>query len=218
MGLQFAKMDLLHFKRIYLNIRAGIPHKNKPWKKEFPDFPWHFPWHGHKFPWSFSAFCNTFYLEHEMIIATFFRWKSWYIFFQDNQHLKKRFLTFWRNKKVNRLSLTTTLIQVLTDFPGTLYSSYFVFSFKHLLDQCVIKPHIGGCACWACWDPREWFSYQWLLITTRVLARILKWGVQNTILHKNEVSNSYPSNSKIPNLRVSKITKGCPKDGGQVSS
>ncbi len=43
----------------------------------------------------------------------------------------------------------------------------------------------------------------------RVSARILKW---NAIFHENKVSNSYPSNSKIPNLRMSKIIMGCPKD------
>ncbi len=37
-------------------------------------------------------------------------------------------------------------------------------------------------------------------------------GGQNAMFHENGVSNSYPFNNKIPNLKVSKIRIGCPKD------
>ncbi len=57
-------------------------------------------------------------------------------------------------------------------------------------------------------------SVQWF----RVLAKILKWGVQTAIFHENGVSNSYPFSQYIPNLRVSKIRIGVQKTGGQVSS
>ncbi len=48
--------------------------------KKFPHFPWFFPWPEHKLPWTFSAFCRKFYLEHETIIVAFFRWKITTIF------------------------------------------------------------------------------------------------------------------------------------------
>ncbi len=47
----------------------------------------------------------------------------------------------------------------------------------------------------------------------RVLAKILQWDVQSAVFHENMVSNSYSFNSKIPNLRVSKIRIMCPKEG-----
>ncbi len=37
-----------------------------------------FLWPGHKFDWQF---CETFYLEHQIIRMIFCRWKSWYFLF-----------------------------------------------------------------------------------------------------------------------------------------
>ncbi len=65
-----------------------------------------FPWQGHKFPKPFSAFSETFYLEHEMIITPYSRWKSQHFLYCNNQHFKKHSLTFPDVLEKQKSSLT----------------------------------------------------------------------------------------------------------------
>ncbi len=53
---------------MYLRKNIGSHQKSE---KKFSDFPWP----GDKFPWQFLIFRESFYLEHEMIIIVYFRWK-----------------------------------------------------------------------------------------------------------------------------------------------
>ncbi len=90
-------------------------------KKKFTDFPWLFPWPGHKFPWPFSAFWEKFYLENEMIIATFLRWISQYIIILWYSSFQKKYPDlpwhFWRKKK-------------FPNFPWPLYFSIISLTFQ----------------------------------------------------------------------------------------
>ncbi len=60
----FSKINwskIVIYKRVSMQI-SELWFPLQIWKK-FPDFPWLFPWPGHKFSWPFSAFSEKLYLE-----------------------------------------------------------------------------------------------------------------------------------------------------------
>ncbi len=111
----------------------GSHHKSD---KKFPDSPWFFPWPEHKFPWPFSAFCKKFYLEHEMIIATFFRWKSQLFCFNIISIFFLNSLTFRDILEKQKSSLTFLdhfIFHIFPDFSGQWepYSSIYLLDFHN---------------------------------------------------------------------------------------
>ncbi len=72
-------------KHLFTNLYVGqcLMYQGSHQKSEniFPDFRHLFPWPAHKFPWPFLAFVEKFSLENNMIITTFFRWKSQHLIF-----------------------------------------------------------------------------------------------------------------------------------------
>ncbi len=55
----------------------------------------------------------------------------------------------------------------------------------------------------------QYFNYTYL----QGFSQNFEMGCPHAIFHKNGVSNSYPFDSQIPNLRVHKFKIGCPKVG-----